>query len=191
MPLLMNSEDSHLINTSSVNGFWASLGPQSTHSAYCAAKFPVKGFSEALVTDLKNNAPNVKVSVVMPGHIGTSIAINSGRIIAGRQSEDLTDQEILQMRKRGVLRGIVSEDMTDDQVRTVMSQVGTNFRDSAPTTAEQAATIILDGVRDERWRILVGDDAHLMDKMVREDPESAYTEDFMVRLRASGEWRLG
>ena len=191
MPLLMNSEDSHLINTSSVNGFWASLGPQSTHSAYCAAKFAVKGFSEALVTDLKNNAPNVKVSVVMPGHIGTSIAINSGRIIAGRQSEELTDQEILQMRKRGVLRGIVSEDMTDDQVRTVMSQVGTNFRDSAPTTAEQAATIILDGVRDERWRILVGDDAHLMDKMVREDPESAYTEDFMVRLRASGEWRLG
>ena len=135
MPLLVASQEAHLINTSSVNGFWASLGPQSTHSAYCAAKFAVKGFSEALVTDLKNNAPNVKVSVVMPGHIGTSIAINSGRIIAGRQSEELTDQEILQMRKRGVLRGIVSEDMSDDQVRTVMSQVGTNFRDSAPTTA--------------------------------------------------------
>ena len=191
MPMLMKSQDSHLINTSSVNGFWASLGPQSTHSAYSAAKFAVKGFSEALVTDLKNNAPNVKVSVVMPGHIGTSIAINSGRIIAGRESDEVTDEEIIQMRKRGMLRGIVSEEMTDDQVRTLMSQVGTHFRDSAPTTAEQAATIILDGVREERWRILIGDDAHLMDKMVREDPESAYTDEFMTRLRESGEWALG
>ena len=36
------------INTSSVNGFWASLGPGIPHTAYSAAKFAVKGFSEAL-----------------------------------------------------------------------------------------------------------------------------------------------
>ena len=81
MPMLAASSDAHLVNTSSVNGFWATLGPQSTHSAYSAAKFAVKGFSEALVTDFANKAPHVKVSVVMPGHIGTSIAINSRRII--------------------------------------------------------------------------------------------------------------
>ncbi len=33
------------------------------------------------------------------------------------------------------------------------------FRDNAPMSAAQAATIILDGVRADTWRILVGDDA--------------------------------
>jgi len=48
------------------------------------------------------------------------------------------------------------------------------FEESAPMTAAEAAAVILDGVRDERWRILVGDDAHLLDAAVRADPEAAY-----------------
>jgi len=115
MPLLVASQDAHLINTSSVNGFWATLGPQSSHTAYSAAKFAVKGFSEALITDLANNAPHVKVSVVMPGHIGTSIAINSGRILNGRQAEELSDDDIVAMRKRWASLGMVNEDTTDEQ----------------------------------------------------------------------------
>jgi len=39
-------------------------------------------------------------------------------------------------------------------------------------------------------RILVGDDAHLIDEMVREAPEEAYGEAFMERLRASTEWNI-
>ncbi|HUU44067.1 MAG TPA: SDR family oxidoreductase, partial [Planctomycetota bacterium] len=64
LPLLLASRDAHLVNTSSVNGFWASLGPRSAHTAYSAAKFAVKGFSEALVNDFRLNAPHVKVSLV-------------------------------------------------------------------------------------------------------------------------------
>ena len=60
------------------------------------------------------------------------------------------------------------------------------FRDNAPTTAAQAATIILDGVRAGEWRILVGDDAHLLDEAVRADPEAAYEPEFMERLRGPG-----
>ena len=63
IPMLVASPEAHMVNTSSVNGFWATLGPQSAHSAYSAAKFAVKGFTEALVTDFANNAPHVKVSV--------------------------------------------------------------------------------------------------------------------------------
>ena len=55
------------------------------HTAYAAAKFAVKGFSEALINDLRLNAPHIQVSVVMPGHIGTSIAINSGKIWVTRR----------------------------------------------------------------------------------------------------------
>src|SRR6202012_4772938 len=46
-----------LVNTSSVNGFWASLGQGVPHTAYSTAKFAVKGFSEALIEDLRVHAP--------------------------------------------------------------------------------------------------------------------------------------
>src|SRR4029453_9520811 len=81
VPMLIKSPEGHLINTSSVNGFWASLGPTTAHTSYSAAKFAVKGFTEALINDFRVNAPHVKVSVVMPGHVGTSIIINSARIL--------------------------------------------------------------------------------------------------------------
>ena len=185
VPLLVASPEAHLVNTSSVNGFWATLGPRSAHSAYSAAKFAVKGFTEALVTDFANNAPHVKVSVVMPGHIGTSIAINSRRIMQGDAPEDLAAA-----RERFKSLGMM-EDATDDQLRQMIAQIGVRFRDDAPTTAEAAAAIILDGVREERWRILVGDDAHRLDQLVREAPEDAYNEDFLERLRDRVSWMLG
>src|SRR6516162_2117422 len=49
LPLLQKANEGHIINTSSVNGFWASLGPARPHTAYSAAKFAVKGFSEDLM----------------------------------------------------------------------------------------------------------------------------------------------
>ena len=80
VPFIVASDEGHVINTSSVNGFWASLGG-TPHTAYSAAKFAVKGFSESLIDDFRMNAPHVGVSVVMPGHIGTSIAINTGKLL--------------------------------------------------------------------------------------------------------------
>src|SRR5205085_8398952 len=79
LPMLLASTEGHVVNTSSVNGFWASLGPNIPNTAYSAAKFAVKGFTEALVTDLRVNAPHISASVVMPGHIGTGIVLNSFR----------------------------------------------------------------------------------------------------------------
>src|SRR5215469_14767528 len=72
LPMLHKADQGHIVNTSSVNGFWASVGPDVPHTAYSAAKFAVKGFTEALITDLRIHAPHIKCSVVMPGHIGTS-----------------------------------------------------------------------------------------------------------------------
>jgi hypothetical protein len=58
----------------------------------------------------------------------------------------------------------------------MMKMFGEMFRDNAPVTAAQAATIILDGVRAGKWRILIGDDAVALDEAVRADPEGAYGE---------------
>jgi NAD(P)-dependent dehydrogenase (short-subunit alcohol dehydrogenase family) len=77
LPLLIKSDEGVLVNTSSVNGFWASLGQGVPHNAYSTAKFAVKGFSEALIEDLRVHAPHVRVAVVMPGHVATNIVANS------------------------------------------------------------------------------------------------------------------
>ena len=65
------------------------LGDQAdSHTAYSAAKFAVKGFTEAMINDLRLNAPHVKCSVVMPGHIGTSIVSSTSS--AGSASGNVT-----------------------------------------------------------------------------------------------------
>jgi NAD(P)-dependent dehydrogenase (short-subunit alcohol dehydrogenase family) len=79
LPLLIAAPEGVLVNTSSVNGFWASLGPAWPHTAYSTAKFAVKGFTESLIEDLRVNAPHVTVALVMPGHVATNIVGNSLR----------------------------------------------------------------------------------------------------------------
>ncbi len=100
MDLLVASEEGHIINTSSVNGFWASIGPNVSHTAYAAAKFAVKGFTEALVTDLRLNAPHVHASVVMPGHIGTSIALNTGKVLGTGGAMEMSSEQVQKIRER-------------------------------------------------------------------------------------------
>jgi hypothetical protein len=79
--------------------------------------------------------------------------------------------------------------LTDDQLRAAIHQLSIAFRDDAPVTAAQAATIILDGIRRGEWRILVGDDALALDRHVRQSPETAYEESFMKSLQAEGHLR--
>jgi NAD(P)-dependent dehydrogenase (short-subunit alcohol dehydrogenase family) len=190
LPMLLASPEAHLINTSSVNGFWASLGPRSAHSAYSAAKFAVKGFTEALVNDFRNNAPHIKVSLVMPGHIGTGIAINSARIL-GRDPKEMTDDQLDEARARMERMGFAVGEASNEQLRQGLQMIGEAFREGAPMTAAEAARIILDGVREERWRILVGKDAEVLDRLVRESPEEAYEASFMERLVAQSGWAVG
>lgn len=183
VPLLTAASEGHLVNVSSVNGFWAALGAGVSHTAYSAAKFAVKGFTEALITDLRLNAPHVGCSVVMPGHIGTSIALNTGKVLGHGSALEMAASSVAAARKRMVRAGAPLADAPDDQIRRILHQRAVDFRDKAPTSAEQAATIILDGVRAGRWRILVGEDAERLDRMVRNDPESAYTAEFAEAWR--------
>ena len=178
LPLLVASNEGYIVNTSSVNGFWACLGPGIEHTAYSTAKFAVKGFTEALLTDLRQNAPHVKAAVVMPGHVGTSIAINS-RIVHGKSFDTFSADEMARIRTQMSRFGMPTEGVSDEQIKAGMKQRSEGFRDNAPVSAAQAATIILDGVRNEEWRILVGEDAKALDERVRADPETAYDASFV------------
>jgi NAD(P)-dependent dehydrogenase (short-subunit alcohol dehydrogenase family) len=170
LPLLIKSEEGVLVNTSSVNGFWASLGPGMPNSAYCTAKFAVRGLTESLIEDLRIHAPHVKVAVVMPGHIGTGIVENSH--LAHRLLSDADPSESLRESFRAM--GVEPEAMDEEELRRTVHQFSEGFASGAPTTAEEAAVIILEGLRQEKWRILVGEDAKRLDRAVHARPEGAY-----------------
>ena len=189
LPMLLAADAGHVVNTSSVNGLLASVGPTTPHTAYSSAKFAVRGFTEALIADFRVNAPHLHASVVMPGHIGTSIIINTGKA-HGNEPETMDAERLDTLRTMLTNRGMPVEGMSDEDLRKGMQMMAEGFRDAAPTTAAQAATIILDGVRHDRWRILVGDDAVALDVAVRADPEHAYDPEFWEALVSSGNFGL-
>ena len=169
MQSIVESEEGHIVNTSSVNGFWASLGG-TPHTSYSAAKFAVKGFSEALIDDFRVNAPHVGVSVVMPGHIGTSIAENTGKILGGERS----DEDYEKIKENMIKMGMPVHNFSIDQIKEQIKENAESFKNNAPTSSAEAADIILSAVKRKEWRILVGDDAKAIDQWVRNDPENAY-----------------
>jgi NAD(P)-dependent dehydrogenase (short-subunit alcohol dehydrogenase family) len=179
LPLLIASGDGILVNTSSVNGLWAALGPGMPNTAYATAKFAVRGFTEALIEDLRTNAPGVRVAVVMPGHVGTDIVANSRRARGLPEPEQMSDDELAELIppevQAGLIRaGLLAEGASGDDLRRMITRWETDFRDKAPLSAAQAATTILDQVRSGAWRILVGEDAKTIDAAVRAKPSAAY-----------------
>jgi len=177
LPQLLRADAGVVVNTSSVNGFYASIGPDLPHTAYSAAKFAVKGFTEALITDFAVNAPHLRAAVVMPGHIGTSIQANSDALLG------LDDPA--RLRDRYASAGRSADHLSDDELLARARRRAESFEASAITTAAEAAANILDAVRRDEWRILVGPDAVLIDEMVRADPRHAYEADFHRR------WAMG
>ena len=178
MPLLVAGSEGDIVNTSSIDGFWAI-----TNTVYSTTKFAVKGFSEALVNELRTNAPHLKVAVVMPGHIGSSLVINIDKVLGRPTPKGMSAADIAKIRRRMVERGMPDGNDSDEQSHVAIQQQLDDFSNKAHLSAGQAALIILDGVRNDRWRILVGDDAHAADKMVREAPEQVYEADFRAALR--------
>jgi NAD(P)-dependent dehydrogenase (short-subunit alcohol dehydrogenase family) len=194
LPLLIASGDGVLVNTSSVAGFWAAGGPGMPNTAYAAAKFAVKGFTEALIEDLRSNAPQVRVAVVLPGHVGTDIIANSRRAQHLPEPEAMSQEMLEELIPPGaratlVKAGLLPPDASADDLRRTLTRIETDFRDKAPLSPAEAATIILDGVRSGAWRILVGKDAGLLDAAVRAQPEAAY--DYPTLFRAVAQLARG
>ena len=103
----------------------------------------------------------------MPGHISTSILLN------GTGSEGDNGRRTV-----GRMFGMDVDNMSDDQIAATIETAGTAFRDDAPTSVEHAVQVILDAVKTERWRVLIGDDAVSLDALVRAHPEEAYESNF-------------
>jgi short-subunit dehydrogenase len=73
LPHLATRGEALIVNVSSILGIVATPG----QTAYAAAKFAVRGFSESLRHELQAAKSPVRVSIVHPGGISTNIARNS------------------------------------------------------------------------------------------------------------------
>jgi hypothetical protein len=118
------------------------------------------------------------VAVVMPGHVGTDIMGNTLRA-HGKDPEQMTEAQLKEMIPVGARAGLAAagllpEDASAEDLRQMLIRISNDFRDKAPLSAAQAATVILDAVRSGAWRILVGQDATMIDERIRANPESAY-----------------
>lgn len=153
LPMLMAAEEGCIVNISSLCAVRATFGPGSAPTAYASAKFAVRGFTEALIGDLRLNAPHLRCFLVIPGQVGTDLIDTSRRILAG------------------------------DPEPASASEASRRFRETAPVSAAAAAAAILDGVRAGRWRILVGRLAKRVDALARARPEAVYEAGFERRLR--------
>jgi NAD(P)-dependent dehydrogenase (short-subunit alcohol dehydrogenase family) len=181
LPLLIASGDGILVNVASVAGFWATAGAGAPISAYSTSEFAIKGFSEALIEDLRSNAPQVRVVVVMPGVVNTDIAMNSRRVLGLPAWEQLSDADLLALIPDGtravlIATGLLAEGFSADDFRQAIPRLRDEVRDKGFLPA-QAATIILDGVRSGAWRILVGEEAKMLDEQVRANPEAPFDYD--------------
>ena len=84
-----------------------------------------------------------------------------------------SDEELEAFRPRLAERGL-PDGMPIAELRQILNKVSADFRDKAPVTAAEAATVILDGIRSGAWRILIGKDAARLDRFVRSNPEATY-----------------
>jgi short-subunit dehydrogenase len=139
----------------------------------------VRGFTEALIEDLRANAPQVRVALVLPGHVGTEIVANSFRARGLPAPEQMSDAQVEELIPRGtqaelIRNGVLAEGASADDLRQLLVRANADFRDQARVSTAEAAEIILDGVRSGAWRILVGEDAKMIDAAVRAKPEAAY-----------------
>ncbi|MHB1569559.1 MAG: SDR family oxidoreductase [Solirubrobacteraceae bacterium] len=139
LPLLVASGDGVIVNTSSVSGFWAILGPGMPNSAYATAKFAIKGFTGALIEDLRTNAPQVRAVLVMPGHVGTDIVANSRRAQGLPEPGQMTEaqlQRLIPGEARAALAraGALSAEPSTGELRELVARMERDFRERAPTT---------------------------------------------------------
>ena len=123
----------------------------------------------------------------MPGHVGTNIVANSLRARGLPDPEHMTDAQVQELipgdAQAALIRGgVLAEGASAEDLRQMLVRMNADFRDKAPLSAPQAATVILDGVRSGAWRILIGEDAKTLDAAVRAKPEAAYDYAELARM---------
>jgi NAD(P)-dependent dehydrogenase (short-subunit alcohol dehydrogenase family) len=145
LPHLRSSGEGHIVNISSVFG----LVSVPSQSAYNAAKFGVRGYTDALRMELELDDGNISATTVHPGGIKTAIARNARTPSSGRSTGSVD-------------REIASTGSVDNS-----RELADQFEKLARTPADKAARQIIRAVKRNRRRALIGPDASLFDLIAR------------------------
>lgn len=139
MPTLIAQPEAHFVAVSSIDGLFGMPGGS---DAYCASKHAVTGFLRAMQMDLAGRHPHVHVSCVHPGFVSTNILANNAKHVD-------------------------TVAISSGQVKLNMDALTEGFRWIGSTTPQAAAQQLLEGVANNRTRILVGNDAVVLDAIHR------------------------
>lgn len=149
LPYLRQRPEGHVVNISSVNGFF----PFPSNGPYNCAKHAVKALNQTLIQELRGS--NIHITSVHPGGIKTNIVRNS-RVVKP-----------------------LSANLSKEQAAARFDKI-------AGTTAEKAASIIINGILKNKQRLLVGKDAYVLDLLTRTFPQSFSNLVGRVMLREAG-----
>ncbi len=123
-----------------VSSVFGFMAPAGT-GAYNASKFAIRGFNETLRMELDMEDCGVSLSSIHPGGIKTNIARD-----ARMDDASLADLG-----------------MSKDQAHKMFTQI-------AMTSPQKAARTIINGIKKNKMRILIGFDAHVIDWLTRFTP---------------------
>ena len=159
LPMLQKADQGHIVNTSSINGFWAI--DRTDGGAHRLCRGEIRG--QGLQRGADHRSADQRAAYQRVGRHARpyrdldphQYAEDSSRARLGR----LTAAQIEQSRAWFASMGRDPSALSDEEVRALVAERARRFIEEAPTTAAEAATIILDGVKAGRWRILVGADA--------------------------------
>jgi NAD(P)-dependent dehydrogenase (short-subunit alcohol dehydrogenase family) len=181
LPRIVEQPYGAVVNTSSINAFWSALGPAKwpvetpPHAPYSAAKAAIRAFTDALLVDSYQNFPHVTVACVHPGHVGTGIA--RMELSPGGPSEKQMDALKDQLVRNGLRSRAQVGDMSVEEMQDMLVK---HFKRHAPTSARDAARSILKGVQRGDSRILIGEDAVVVDWLARLFPRLMYNDTFFL-----------
>lgn len=123
-----------------VSSVFGFMAPAGT-GAYNASKFAIRGFNETLRMELDMESCGVSLSSIHPGGIKTNIARDARMDDVSMQGFGISKEEAHQ-----------------------------RFSQIAMTSPEKAALTIINGIKKNKMRILIGFDAHVIDWLTRFTP---------------------
>ncbi len=148
--MLEQDEECHIVNISSMEGLFSGSGPGG--AIYGVSKHGVISLSESLRTDLEMKESKVRVSVVCPGFVNTRILF--GDTHRPEEYQNLPTEQIEDTRG-------------EDYLRRIVGTVEEGSKQTSIMPPKEAADIIFQGIKEEKFYILTHKDA-LMKRLVKE-----------------------
>ena len=190
LPDLLAADEGKLVNVSSATGIWATSGYQRPTTAYSTGKFAVRGFTESLIDDFRVHAPHIQPVLVFPGYTATDVFdATLGIKYEDEQKSAVIPGEIERARRDLAAFGIPNTaEMDESAIIESIESLIHEFKNNAPMTAAQVAEAMLEGIQSGQWRILIGKDVEILDRMVRKNPGGAYQEEFNEQFLKEAGW---